>query len=144
MKFLKLIPILALAVTLAACGSTDNQASNDADGSGYVPEGPPSQTETPAVPASMVDGVQVIDVTVTDTGYEPSRIALKAGVPARITFDQKGTTECVWTVQIPDLNIGKTDIPSGERTPVEFTPEKPGEYGFTCGMHMLKGSLVVD
>jgi len=35
------------------------------------------------------------------------------------------------------------DLPAHETTPVEFTPDKPGEFTFTCGMNMLRGKLVV-
>jgi plastocyanin domain-containing protein len=27
---------------------------------------------------------------------------------------------------------------------VEFTPQKSGEFTFTCGMNMLRGKLVVE
>ena len=35
------------------------------------------------------------------------------------------------------------ELPEGKQVPVEFTPEQPGEYEFTCGMGMLRGKLVV-
>jgi plastocyanin domain-containing protein len=28
--------------------------------------------------------------------------------------------------------------------PVEFLPERPGEYEFTCQMGMIRGKLVVE
>ena len=34
-------------------------------------------------------------------------------------------------------------LPPHQLTPVEFTPEKAGEYEFTCGMGMLRGKLIV-
>lgn len=95
-----------------------------------------------AVP-EIVNGVQVVRVVVEDTAYIPSRIRLKQGVPARILFDQHAGTECASQVQIPSMNISKTDLPKGKQTAIEFTPNKSGEYSFTCGMKMLEGTLLV-
>ena len=33
---------------------------------------------------------------------------------------------------------------SRQTTPVEFTPQKAGEFTFTCGMNMLRGKLIVE
>jgi plastocyanin domain-containing protein len=85
-----------------------------------------------------------VKITITDMGYEPSNIKLKAGVPVRMVFDQHGTTECSSKVMIPDFGIEKTEIPTGDPTSIEFTPEADGEFTFTCGMKMLKGTLMVE
>ncbi len=29
-------------------------------------------------------------------------------------------------------------------TPVEFTPDRAGEFTFTCGMNMIRGKLIVE
>ncbi|MFQ5707867.1 MAG: cupredoxin domain-containing protein [bacterium] len=35
-------------------------------------------------------------------------------------------------------------MPPHKTVSIEFTPEKPGEYGFQCAMGMLRGKLVVE
>ncbi len=41
-------------------------------------------------------------------------------------------------------DFGKSaHLPTGETVPVEFLPEKPGEYEFTCQMGMFRGKLIV-
>ena len=35
-------------------------------------------------------------------------------------------------------------LPQGETVPVEFVPEQPGEYEFSCQMGMFRGTLVVE
>jgi plastocyanin domain-containing protein len=35
-------------------------------------------------------------------------------------------------------------LPQGEVVPIEFLPEKPGEYEFHCQMGMFRGKLVVE
>jgi plastocyanin domain-containing protein len=42
-------------------------------------------------------------------------------------------------------DFGKSaQLPTGETVPIEFLPEKPGEYEFTCQMGMLRGKLIVS
>jgi plastocyanin domain-containing protein len=42
-------------------------------------------------------------------------------------------------------DFGKSaQLPTGETVPVEFLPEQPGEYEFTCQMGMLRGKVIVE
>jgi plastocyanin domain-containing protein len=43
---------------------------------------------------------------------------------------------------LPDYGI-KRGLPLNEPVTVEFTPAKAGEFTFSCGMGMVKGTLVV-
>ena len=141
--FLSAAMILTLSLGFVACGddAADEATEGEATTENVTEEAP---EETPATAAEMVEGVQVITVKVEDMGYTPSRIALKAGVPAKIIFDQHGTTKCAWDVMSKDLGIPLTDLPEGEVTEVEFTPGEGGTYSFTCGMDMMKGTVIVD
>ena len=40
--------------------------------------------------------------------------------------------------------LGKAFLPDGQTVPIEFTPDKPGEYDSRCQMNMLRGKLVVE
>ncbi len=44
---------------------------------------------------------------------------------------------------IPDFGV-KQVLPGLTETVVEFTPDKVGSFPFTCGMKMIKGTLVVN
>ena len=140
----QLLAIIALGgmLTFSACGTEEQADTENATAEQTMPEEQPTEME--AVQAEMVDGVQTITVKVTDMKYEPAKIALKAGVPAKITFDQHGTTQCAWDMKSEDLGIPLTDLPEGEMTVVEFTPAETGTYTYTCGMDMLKGTVVVE
>ena len=37
----------------------------------------------------------------------------------------------------------RAQLPEGELVPVDFTPERTGEYEFTCGIEMLRGKVLV-
>ncbi len=75
-------------------------------------------------------------------GYDPDVIVVKKGVPVRLNFYREETADCSDTIVFGDFNIRKP-LPAFRTTPVEFTPEKEGEYVFTCGMGMLRGKLIV-
>jgi cobalt-zinc-cadmium efflux system membrane fusion protein len=87
-------------------------------------------------------GVQAVTVKVTDKGFQPDRIELKRGVPARLTFVREVEETCATSVAIPEFNI-KQDLPFKEPVVVEFTPAKAGVFEFICGMKMLSGKIVV-
>ena len=94
------------------------------------------------VAAVNAGGVQEIDVTVKG-GYSPDVIAVKRGLPVRLNFYRDETSSCSEQVIIADFRIAR-DLPAFKTTAVEFTPDKPGEFPFTCGMNMLHGKLVVE
>lgn len=87
-------------------------------------------------------GVQEIKVTVKG-GYSPDVIVVKKGQPVRLNFYRDETSSCSEQVVFGDLGIAK-DLPAFKNTPIEFTPEKSGEFTFACGMNMLRGKLIVE
>jgi P-type Cu+ transporter len=91
--------------------------------------------------ANTVAGVQEITVRVEGT-YQPDHITVQAGVPVRLTFDRQETAGCSDRVVFPDFQINR-ELPAFQKTTVEFTPDKAGEYSFACGMNMYRGHLTV-
>jgi plastocyanin domain-containing protein len=85
--------------------------------------------------------IQEIKVVVKG-GYDPDTIVVKKGIPVRLYFYRDETADCSDTIVFGDFKIRKA-LPAFKTTPVEFTPEKEGEYVFTCGMGMMRGKLVV-
>lgn len=92
--------------------------------------------------AGTTGAVPEIVITV-DGGYSPNAVRVKARQPVRLVFDRKDDSSCSEEVVFPDFNIRKY-LPTGERTTIELTPPKAGRYGFTCGMSMLRGTVVAD
>jgi plastocyanin domain-containing protein len=87
-------------------------------------------------------GVQQIKITVKG-GYSPDTVVVKQGRPVRLDFFRDETASCSETVVFGDFGIAR-DLPAHKTTPIEFTPDKPGEFTWTCGMNMLRGKLVVE
>ena len=86
-------------------------------------------------------GIQEINVMVKG-GYSPDVIVVKNGIPVRINFYRDETDDCSDTIVFGDFKIRKP-LPAFKTTSIEFTPEKSGEYTFTCGMGMLRGKVIV-
>ncbi len=87
-------------------------------------------------------GVQEIMVTVKG-GYDPDVIVVKQGKPVRLDFYRDETASCSEQVIFGDFGIAK-DLPAFKTTPIQFVPDKAGEFTFTCGMNMMRGKLIVE
>jgi RND family efflux transporter MFP subunit len=86
---------------------------------------------------------QAARVLVTEKGFEPDKVTLRAGSPARLTFVRTTDKTCGTEVVFPSLNI-KRALPLNEPVEIEFTPAKTGDVAFACGMNMLKGLVIVQ
>jgi len=81
-----------------------------------------------------------IDIEVKG-GYSPDIISVPAGKPIKLNFIRKDESTCLEEVVLSDFKVCKF-LPMNEKTTIEITPEKPGEYKFICGMSMYHGKLI--
>jgi cobalt-zinc-cadmium efflux system membrane fusion protein len=102
----------------------------------------PSTMSMPGSTAAAAD-VQSAKIAVTEKGYEPDKVTLRAGVPARLTVVRMTDKTCGTEIVFPALNI-KRALPLNEPVVIEFTPAKTGDIAFACGMNMLKGIVMVQ
>jgi len=86
--------------------------------------------------------IQTARVEINKLGYQPMSINLKKGIPARITFVRSTDETCATEVVFPDFGI-RRDLPLNQTVAVNITPNKAGEFTFTCGMNMQRGKLIV-
>jgi plastocyanin domain-containing protein len=87
-------------------------------------------------------GLQEIDITVKG-GYQPAAVVVKAGQPVRLNFTRREATLCGEEVVLPGFGR-RVHLPENKTVPIEVTPEQPGEYAFTCGMNMYRGTLIAE
>ncbi|MRS11814.1 MAG: cupredoxin domain-containing protein [Actinobacteria bacterium] len=92
--------------------------------------------------AAVENGVQRITVDTSAGYYDPNTIRLAAGIPAEITFTQ--ASGCLAQVESPDFGFSE-DLTAGDVT-VRIEADKlvPGTYGFSCGMQMAFGTIIVE
>ncbi|HUB65151.1 MAG TPA: sulfite exporter TauE/SafE family protein [Methylocella sp.] len=101
--------------------------------------------ETPQPTSSVESNVQIIQMNVTKSGYQPNHFVLRRGVPVKWIIDGKEITECNRRIVVPKLGL-EFDIKKGVQT-IEFTPKEPGDIfiPWSCWMGMLHGQFeVVD
>ncbi len=87
-------------------------------------------------------GSQPVEILVSDGVYTPARIEVSAGKPVTLRFLRKDPSPCAEKALFDSLGVS-VDLPVGKPIDVVVTPLKPGEYEFTCQMHMYRGMLVV-
>lgn len=82
-----------------------------------------------------------VDIVVNG-GYSPEAISIPKGKLTKINFIRTDPTDCLSEVVLGDFKIRK-ELPLNQRVTVEITPEKAGEYGYSCAMNMYHGKIIV-
>lgn len=75
-------------------------------------------------------------------GYSPEVIVIPKGKTTKLNFIRKDPSDCLSEVVLGDFKIRK-ELPLNQKVTVEVTPQKEGEYAYTCGMNMYHGKIVV-
>ncbi len=117
-------------------GSSGSAACGDAEGGSCCG----GSTETIEGATVLDAGVQRIAVDVSQGSFNPNAITAKSGVPIEIVFGQG--SGCLAEVQFPQFGVLE-DLTNGGAT-VTLPALEPGTYGFSCGMEMVFGTLVVQ
>ena len=85
---------------------------------------------------------RTVKITVDKNGFSPSSIEVEAGHKLNLVFNRADKNNCGSVVVFPKLKIRKS-LPVGKDVIVSFTPTEAGNIAFSCGMGMMKGSIVV-
>ncbi len=89
----------------------------------------------------LVNGVQVVNMTESSTGYTPNHFTVVSGVPVEWVIDAQEPYSCASTILLPAMNITE-HLVAGKNT-IKFTPTAAGELKFSCSMGMYFGSFTV-
>ncbi len=87
------------------------------------------------------DGVQIIRMTQSASGYSPNNFTIKAGIPSKWIIDAKDPNACSGAVTSSKLGIRKV-LQQGENI-IEFTPKETGDVTFSCLMGMYRGQFII-
>jgi sulfite exporter TauE/SafE/copper chaperone CopZ len=121
-----LLGVLNVQYGLVLTGSDMNRAGGEVTA---VPTAPKGQYTAASEP-------QRISMKIVGLDYQPNRFAVRQGVPVEWWIDASDAEGCGRILLAPGLHIQK--ILSGiSTTLIAFTPEKPGEFAFNCGMGMM-------
>jgi len=95
------------------------------------------------VKASTTSGGYQAAMILVKGGYTPDVIVVEKDRPVRLNFVRAESASCSEMVLFPDFKKS-ANLPEGETVPVEFVPDKEGEFEFQCQMGMLRGKLIVE
>lgn len=110
-------------------------------GLAVIPASNPPAVEDPNF-TPVDEGAQVITMTQTSSGYEPSELTAKVGVPVRWVITSESSFTCASSLVVPSLGIQK-NLKKGENV-IAFTPTKAGPIPFSCSMGMYRGIILVE
>lgn len=88
-----------------------------------------------------VEAMDEVDIKVSG-GYSPAVISIPKGKLTKINFIRTDPTECLSEVILGDFKIRK-ELPLNQKVTIEITPQKEGEFGYSCGMNMYHGKIIV-
>jgi len=75
-------------------------------------------------------------------GYRPDTVVAKKGMLLKLVFDRRETNPCSDEVVLPEFGI-RQPLPANQKTVIQVTPTREGEFPFSCGMNMLHGRIKV-
>jgi plastocyanin domain-containing protein len=84
---------------------------------------------------------QTVELAVTENGFEPASINVKANTSVTLKITRKTDSTCATQIQIPAKNV-KTDLPLNKTVTVELGKLEKGEIRFGCGMDMMAGGQI--
>jgi len=113
---------------------------NKADGASK-PEVASALPLPPPVPAGEA---RKVVITVTEKGYEPSRIALRKGEPVELVITRTTDATCATELVLEEAGLD-VKLPLNEAVTARFTPDKTGELRYGCAMgKMIAGVFAVQ
>lgn len=87
---------------------------------------------------SVLDSVDII----VEGGYNPEVITIPFGKTTRLNFLRKDSISCLEEIVLADFKVRKY-LPLNQKVSFEITPNKKGEFGYSCGMNMYHGKIIV-
>lgn len=91
---------------------------------------------------TLVDGKQLVQMEIASAGlYSPDVLQVVEGIPVEWEIYGPEFMGCFDTLVSRGLGIN-TRLKTGMNV-IEFTPEKPGTYVFSCSMGMSRGTMIV-
>jgi plastocyanin domain-containing protein len=103
----------------------------------------PTGTGQEAAPAGSNVAPTSLAVTVDAAGYHPDSVSAPAGRPVHLTITRTSDDGCGQQIVFPSLDI-RRDLPLNKAVTVEFSMPSSGSLAFTCGMDMLRGSIIAQ
>ena len=79
---------------------------------------------------------------VTEKGYEPSSLKVKAGEPVTLKITRKTNATCAREITVPSQKL-KVDLPLNKEVTVKVASLSKGEIKFGCAMDLMIGGVMI-
>ena len=86
----------------------------------------------------VLDSIDII----VNGGYSPEVVSIPYGKTTKLNFIRKDSNSCLEEIVLGDFKI-KKHLPINKKVTIEITPKKKGEFGYSCGMNMYHGKIIV-
>ena len=93
--------------------------------------------------AAPKEKAQVVEIQVTEKGFEPEKIEIKPRTPVVLKVTRKTDATCAKQIKISSRNI-KKDLPLNKTISIDLGKLEKGDIAFACGMDMLTGHIIVQ
>ncbi len=130
----------ALAAALALLPAAARAQDQHQHQHGAPAKGPAA---APSKAAAEAPAKGAITVTVTEDGWAPDRIRVKAGEKVRLVVTRKTERTCATELVIKELGVD-AKLPLNQPVTVELTPTKSGILKYACSMGHVTGTLIVQ
>jgi plastocyanin domain-containing protein len=108
-----------------------------------APPEPPPAAQAASAPARP-DASRTVTMEVTEEGFVPSNVALKARESVTLKVTRRTDATCATELVIDGTDL-KVKLPLNEQVSIAYTPTKAGTVKFGCAMDMMiSGVLLVD
>jgi len=85
---------------------------------------------------------KVIPMTVTEKGFEPSSLKVKAGEAVTLKITRKTNATCAREITVPSQKL-KVNLPLDKEVIVKISALPKGEIKFGCSMDMMIGGVIL-
>lgn len=96
----------------------------------------PQQADSVSVERTTAGAKQIAVMKIIGFGYFPNQFKVRQGVPVEWRIDASEAAGCGRVLIAPALGVRQL-LSDNSTTIITFTPDRPGEFGFNCGMGMM-------
>ncbi len=98
---------------------------------------------SPPVQVSQYNGpAQEVTINITASGYSPSTITAKQGIPIKLTLNSNNAFNCASAFRIPSLGVAVNLQPTQTEV-IELPDQSVGQIAFSCSMGMYRGFITI-
>ena len=83
----------------------------------------------------------VVDMVITERGFEPQNLRVKKNEPVKLTITRKTASTCATEIVIDEYKVN-VKLPLNEPVTVSFTPTKDGQLKYGCAMDKMIGGVI--